>query len=307
MGLDQYLYKIIDAEKSDSINKKFTDLNKEKDKLSEKIFNEFKKDFQIEIKEFIEYLIELEDKYKNNEKINYFTFFDKNNENENFNDTAINFLLILRDMIYENLKKPNDEIQNEIKIALFNYFPIVNVSGDEKEKLKNKIIDEFIKVLEKIFDKAEKKYKNDLVKLKELIIETEKLANEIEDYEILVIEWRKANQIHKWFVDHVKFVKNDIESEIFDGSVLLKLKKDIEKVLDLIKNNYNENELENLKIQPGNPLYDKIMKIMPPTSGFFFGSTDIDWWYVRQLENTLEELNDLDPKPGEKYYYYAWY
>ena len=306
MGLDQYLYKVRDAEKLNSISEKISKLNKEKDELSEKIFNKFKKDFPTEIKEFMKYLINLEDKYKNNEKIRYFVYFD---ENKDFDDVAINFLLILRDMFYENLKDVNDEIKKEIKIILFNYFPIVDVSGDkkEKEKLENKIIDEFIKVLKKIFDKTEKKYKNDLVKLKKLNIESEELENNVEDYEILVIEWRKANQIHKWFVDHVKFVKNDIESEIFDGSILLELKKDIEKVLDLIKNNYNENELENLKIQPGNPLYDKIMKIMPPTSGFFFGSTDIDWWYVKQLENTLEELNDLDPKPGEKYYYYAWY
>jgi phage tail tape-measure protein len=37
--------------------------------------------------------------------------------------------------------------------------------------------------------------------------------------------------------------------------------------------------------------------ILPPTSGFFFGSTEIDSWYKKDLEHTINVLNKvLSPK-----------
>jgi hypothetical protein len=47
-------------------------------------------------------------------------------------------------------------------------------------------------------------------------------------------------------------------------------------------------------------------EILPTQSGFFFGSTDYDEWYVKDLEDTVKMLTDLlneDPDGSAEYEY----
>jgi hypothetical protein len=81
------------------------------------------------------------------------------------------------------------------------------------------------------------------------------------------IYWRKSNQIHKWFVDNTQdgidnCQRVDVEIE--------KLKE----LLDVVTKQLNNKE--------------KI--ILKPQSGFFFGGTEIDEWYWKDLEQTEQEL-----------------
>lgn len=94
--------------------------------------------------------------------------------------------------------------------------------------------------------------------------------------------WRKANQIHKWFVDNVQDGKDDCEE--YDVS--------FEKLVEL-------RDLCETAIKTKNP------EILPPQDGFFFGGTAIDEWYWGGIADTIEILKSLDPD-GDYSYHSSW-
>jgi hypothetical protein len=51
------------------------------------------------------------------------------------------------------------------------------------------------------------------------------------------------------------------------------------------------------------------LELLPPTQGFFFGSDDIDEWYLKDIEETIEKLSTVlsTKEKGERFYYYAWW
>lgn len=100
--------------------------------------------------------------------------------------------------------------------------------------------------------------------------------------------WRKANQIHKWFVDNVQGGTDDCDEYSVSIEQLQALLDTVNKVLD------NRKEAKNL---------------LPPSSGFFFGSTDVDQYYYDDLEQTkrmLENILAQDWKSWDIYYRSSW-
>lgn len=95
--------------------------------------------------------------------------------------------------------------------------------------------------------------------------------------------WRKANQIHKWFVDTVQEGNDDC------GSYYVS-REQLEELLDLCK-----------KIKVDNALADAYL---PSTSGFFFGSTEYDEWYFKDIEDTITILEEvLSDKEADNFEY----
>ena len=90
------------------------------------------------------------------------------------------------------------------------------------------------------------------------------------DYEIAY--WRKANQIRQWFVNHIEEFDVGDNGDYYQVTkkLLMELIDDCQTVLDD---------------------HNKASEIMPSSSGFFFGSTDYDEWYYKDLENTIERCS----------------
>lgn len=88
--------------------------------------------------------------------------------------------------------------------------------------------------------------------------------------------WRKANHIHKWFVDHVQGGEDNCEKYEVTKDDLLKLKDTCEKVLNL--------EWKTPK---------RLEKILPTQGGFFFGGTEYDEYYFSDVEATIEIINKV--------------
>jgi len=84
--------------------------------------------------------------------------------------------------------------------------------------------------------------------------------------------WRKANQIHNWFVDRVQDGKDDCGEYYVDKEVLADLMNVCGEVI-------------------ADP--SKAEELLPSSSGFFFGSTDYDEWYWENVKRTHEELKEL--------------
>lgn len=98
--------------------------------------------------------------------------------------------------------------------------------------------------------------------------------------------WRKANQIHKWFVDNVqKGVDNC--GEYFTPI------SSLEKLLELCE-----------KVKADNTLAETLL---PTASGFFFGGEEYDEWYFRDIDHTIEVLKEaLSDKDASYYYSSSW-
>lgn len=96
--------------------------------------------------------------------------------------------------------------------------------------------------------------------------------------------WRKANAIHNWFVENVQGGKDECQRSYVTKEQLLDLKATCQSVLD-------NHELAG--------------ELLPPTSGFFFGTTDLDEWYFDSLRETIEIVDRAleDIKDGSEIYY----
>lgn len=87
-----------------------------------------------------------------------------------------------------------------------------------------------------------------------------------------VAYWRKANQLHNWFV---KNVQNDND----DCSIY-----EINKNHLILLSNYCSMILKGEA---------KPQDVLPTTSGFFFGSTAYDSFYFREISETYQTLTHL--------------
>lgn len=82
--------------------------------------------------------------------------------------------------------------------------------------------------------------------------------------------WRKANAIHKWFVDNVQDGIDDCKNYFVDPSQLEELRELCQEVLDN---------------------HEKAKELLPTQSGFFFGPTEYDEWYFNDLRDTIEIID----------------
>jgi hypothetical protein len=97
--------------------------------------------------------------------------------------------------------------------------------------------------------------------------------------------WRKANAIHGWFVENVQDGTDDCREYEVTTEKLTAL-------VDACKQ-----ALEHR---------DKAAEILPPTGGFFFGTTEINDWYWDKLQATVDGLTKVleNPDIGNWDFYY---
>ena len=118
-----------------------------------------------------------------------------------------------------------------------------------------------------------------------------------------VAYWRKANAIHNWII------QNCADGE--DRCQYIPLHKEqLEELLDNAKRVKNESVMVEGRIKNGYTIKDgeevpnwiegKYIKdpsvaqeLLPTTTGFFFGSTDYDEWYMYEIDNTIEQITEI--------------
>lgn len=144
-------------------------------------------------------------------------------------------------------------------------------------------------------------------------IDPKKVAYIVED----VGYWRKANQIHQWFVEHVQDGEDDCKSYYVSREQLEELLETVEKVLastELVDGEIHAGtEFKDGKsreiIEKGKVLKDPTVakELLPTQAGFFFGGYDYDEWYWRQLEETKQILVEaLKANEAEFEYGSSW-
>jgi len=105
--------------------------------------------------------------------------------------------------------------------------------------------------------------------------------------QMTVAYWRKFNAIHKWFVDNCQGGVDDCQVSWVTREKLV--------------------ELRDLCVRASD---DKDSTLLPTTSGFFFGSTEVDEFYWDDIDNTALKLSaiiaDEKLKDYDFYYHASW-
>lgn len=112
------------------------------------------------------------------------------------------------------------------------------------------------------------------------------------EYEIAY--WRKANQIHKWFVDNVQ----DGVDNCGRYYVGLERLKELHALCNTLLKDYGKSKRKGIALAK---------ELLPTQSGFFFGSTDYDEYYWDDLKSTVEQLEELfkSHETGCSYVYHS--
>jgi hypothetical protein len=110
----------------------------------------------------------------------------------------------------------------------------------------------------------------------------------LKNLEYLVYEvgyWRKANQIHKWFVNNVQESNDDCKEYYVSDE---KIKELYDLCVEIINNPKKAEEL------------------LPTYTGSFFGSYEYDEYYMRNLQHTIDILEPLLNCNDAIYYSSSW-
>ena len=131
----------------------------------------------------------------------------------------------------------------------------------------------------------------------EIIINDEKYEHEnLSSIDYRVGYWRKANAIHKWFVDNIQDGEDDCKEYYVEEYKL----QELYKICVEIKLLYENNKSSVVKY--------RLDELWPTHGGFFFGSVDYDDSYFQDIQDTIKILIPIleDDKGGEYYYSSSW-
>lgn len=138
------------------------------------------------------------------------------------------------------------------------------------------------------------------IKGKELPIDFNRISYIEED----VGYWRKANQIHNWFVKNCANGEDNcrpIYLELENLEELLKVCKQVKKSIKLVDGQIEQSYTFNEKGEKVSTYIDgKVIEdtsvceeLLPTCSGFFFGNTDYNEWYAEQIDYTIKMLTEI--------------
>lgn len=117
--------------------------------------------------------------------------------------------------------------------------------------------------------------------------------------------WRKANAIHKWFVDNVQEGEDDCKSYSVSNGDLENLLEIVEKVLKASKLVFRDDLKGNVVEVISDPKVAK--ELLPSEDGFFFGGTEYDRYYYDDLVETKKIIKQcLKEDDCDFYYQSSW-
>ena len=128
--------------------------------------------------------------------------------------------------------------------------------------------------------------------------------------------WRKANHIHNWFVPNVQGGEDECNPYEVTREHVEMLRDICQTIVDecgLVDGMVNSGYTANKPImEPGKIMTNAEVaeELLPTTSGFFFGGTDYDEYYMVDVQYTLmiceKVLKDFDFENNVLFYRSSW-
>lgn len=163
--------------------------------------------------------------------------------------------------------------------------------------------------------KEEKKLFKTILKAAEL---PQEMAQQSLTVNVTVGYWRKANHIHKWFIDNCSSGEDDCRPVDVCRDSLKTLRDLCQTVIDksnLVPGNvhvgtsFEAGEKKEM-YEPGKIVEDPTvaLDILPPSEGFFFGGQDVDEYYIEDVKETIKIIDAVLklPKDWEFEYCASW-
>lgn len=133
-----------------------------------------------------------------------------------------------------------------------------------------------------------------------------------------VAYWRKANSIHKWFVDNCQGGADDCRDAYVEKEQLMELVTLCKEVLASVETvpgdintgttYHGDGRIEH-HTEPGQVVAQTgvAAAMLPTQAGCFFGGTDYDQYYLDDLRDTIKQVEPLlTEKDGDYYYHSSW-
>jgi hypothetical protein len=113
-------------------------------------------------------------------------------------------------------------------------------------------------------------------------------------------------------VDNVQDGEDNCREYYVDREQLQELVDTCKKVKESLENSPKKKVQVQVGWQNGEKMYDDVEvfedtsvaeELLPTQPGFFFGGTEYDQWYVKDLDNTINQLEPLLQEEGGDFYY----
>lgn len=204
--------------------------------------------------------------------------------------------------MYLNKTKKIDDLTSDQIFATGDYIDFL----DRPEKYKNYTFEDYCRkdkslVVQSAIDKIKENYEYDYSPAW-----AEGLSDYKPSYKSIsknIAYWRKANAIHNWFVENVQNGIDDCDNYEVD-------EYDLRRLLDTVNTVLESSKLVDGKVYAGttwtrggvtvNWKDGKVIEgssvakeLLPTCSGFFFGGTEYDEWYYKNLEYTKERIEEI--------------
>ena len=143
--------------------------------------------------------------------------------------------------------------------------------------------------------------------------------------------WRKANAVHKWFVDNCwygeydeydghylnvsveqLFELRDACQKVLDSSKLVKKEVMVSKTVRVADDDDGSWDVIDVPEMMTVLEDDSVAKeLLPTAAGFFFGTYRYDEWYIEDLKHTVDAINAATEnlvklEPDEKHIFPSW-
>ena len=128
---------------------------------------------------------------------------------------------------------------------------------------------------------SEKPISDEVANLLGLQLDGERMR--VNSVEAEAMYWRKANAIHKWFVENIQGGEDNCRRYYVEREQLTELR-------DLCAKLYTQREMAE--------------ETLPTADGFFFGSTEYDEWYWNGIEETVQGLDKALQAFDDKWHFY---
>lgn len=143
-------------------------------------------------------------------------------------------------------------------------------------------------------------------------IKPERVSHVVEE----VAYWRKFNALHNWFVNECADGEDNCQ-EIYIGEKLPELLETLLKVKEVYENSPKKKIQVKSGFSNGKETFyevevpedtDTLDELFPTSSGFFFGGTEYDEYYIQQVNETIELIEGLlkEDENGDYYYQASW-
>ena len=116
-------------------------------------------------------------------------------------------------------------------------------------------------------------------------------VEDISEIKIACGYWRKANQVHKYFCDSVNQPDLNGYARV-STSDIVELQMRCEVIIEALNMTARKAITDRVK--------EVALDLLPPSEGFFFGSYEIDKYYMMDIKDTLEICDKALDTPDEK-------